>query len=320
MLLETQDRIRFLLTSHSIDNTFDFCPRKFEFLNVWDVRPPRDSGYAAEVGTALHDGWQAWLIARAEGKSKEDCERSAVHALCLAFPWLLEPEQKTSTRSFNVTALLLFHLIRSPEWDQWELIRVKDKGWAIEVPFLIKHESLGAFKLAATGETVMLATQGKIDAVFRHRRTGKIRGWDLKTTVKSPDLVRSEYTFSGQQVGYGEVIQAALGMPVEDFSVWYMVARFNASEMPEIQPVEYIKSVLDVEEYWLGKIDRLQRMKSYAERGWFPRSNGGCNAWNTECAFMDICKSRDTELIRKWFRSIEAEPQRGYDWWIEMAA
>lgn len=317
---EPNSRIRYLLTSHSIDNTFDFCPRKFEFLNVWDRRPPRDSGYAAEVGTALHNGWQAWMIARAEGKSEYEATSRGFHELCRAFPWALEAEQKTSTRSFNSTALLLYTLIRSPEWDDWELIKVEGKGWAIEVPFLIKHESLGLFQIKATGEWAYLATQGKIDAVLRHKRTGQIRGWDLKTTIKSADMVRSEYKYSGQQIGYGEVIQAALGAEVRDFSVWYMIARFSSADLPEIQPIEYIKSDHQIDDYWLAKLDRLKRMKEYAETGWFPRTNGGCNSWNTECAFLDICESRDNDLIRLWFSGIETVPQEGYNWWIEMAA
>lgn len=318
--LATTSTIRYILTSHSIDNVFDYCPRKFEFLNVWERRPPRESGYAASVGTALHDGWQAWMMARAEGLDTNRCIALGFKAMCLAFPWDEELLQKTGTRSFHNCALLLYTLIRSPEWDDWELVRVKDKGWAVEVPFLIRHESLGVFTIKNTGEQAMLATQGKIDVVLRHKVTGEIRGWDLKTTINSKDMVESEYKYSGQQVGYGEVISAALGTPVKEFSVWYMIARFSATEVPEIQPVEYIKREYEVDDYWLAKLDRLERMKRYAETGWFPRTNGGCNSWNTQCAFFDICESRDNDLIRAWFHTIQTEPQRGYDWWITMAA
>jgi len=314
--------IRKIITSHSIDNTFESCARKFEFLNVFDRRPPRESGFAAEVGTALHEGVQEWLIARAEGDSERVATEKAFIALLRRYPWALAETQRTNARKIEFTVLMLYEIIRSSIWDQWELVRIphplNPRGWAIEVPFLIDHTSLGTFELKATGETCMLATQGKMDFILRHVRDSSIRVWDLKTTILSPNLVRSEYTWSGQQVGYGNVLQAILGHDVNEFEVNYLVARFAANDPPQVQVVPLPKDESDVDDYWLAKIDRLKRMINYSEAGWFPRKNGGCNAYQNECSCFDICHTRDTPTIQAWFSGIGAIDQTPYQPWVTL--
>lgn len=308
-------KIREIITSHSIDNTFESCPRKFEFLNIYDTRPPRDSGYAADVGTALHNAWQEWLILRAEGVSPDVCEAKAFWVLLRDFPWDREGEQTTQYRSHNNTIIMLYEIMRSSLWDDWELVKI-DGRWAVEVPFVIKHTSLGIFTLAATGESCLLITQGKIDAILRHRWTGETRCWDLKTTIDSPNLVRSNYKWSGQQVGYGNVLQAMLGADLKAFTVWYLIARFGANDPPAIEPLPIIKDADDVEDYWLDKLDRLDRIRFYAEKGRFPRRNGGCNAFKHECSCFDICETRDVPTIMAWFQNNGGIPQTPYQPWV----
>ncbi len=312
------ESIRYILTSHSIDNLFDYCPRKFEFLNVFDKRPPRESGFAAQVGTALHEGTQAWLIARAEEYPAAECVRRGMFALMKFYPWEQEREQITQVRAFDKTILMLQEIMDSSVWDGWDLMKVEGRGWAIEIPFLIRHTSIGPFILKATGETCMLATQGKIDFVLRNQFTGKIRTWDLKTTVYNAQIARAEYEFSGQQVGYSNVLGAMLGVIPDDMSFHYLISRFSADQPPEIQPHEIVKNRDDIEDYWFAKLDRLMRIKNYAEAGWFPRTNGGCHSYGRECNCFDICHTRDTAMILDWFREAGAEPQQGYEYWVEV--
>lgn len=319
ILPEKRNGTRLIYTSHSVDNVFDYCERKFEFLNVWDRRPPRDSGFAAMVGTALHEGVGAWLIGRAEGKSEADATSAGFMALLKWYPWDTEHEQPTQVRSIYNSIALFYAIIRSHEWDNWELLRVEGRGWAVEIPFVIVHVSMGEFVIKATGETAMMATQGKIDFVLRHRFSGKIRTWDLKTTIKDKNLIRSEYYFSGQQVGYGQVVRAMLQEEAfDDFDVRYMVARFNSTEPPEVECIDIGKDGDDIDDYWLAKISRLNRMRHAAESGWFHRTNGGCNSWNHECSCFDICKTRDPHLIRRWFYENNMEPTRGYEPWVTL--
>lgn len=310
--------VRMILTSHSIDNVFDYCARKFEFLNVYDKRPPRESGYAASVGTALHEGVQQWLIARAQGLTEWNAQAKGYMSMLKTFPWEEEEQQKTSTRSASNCIMMLGEIMASPEWVNWELMEVKDHGWAVEIPFLIRHASVGLFTLKNTGETCMLATQGKIDLVMRNKINGSIKTIDIKTTINSEDTARAEYTYSGQQIGYSHVIHAMLGVAPQDFSVFYVICRFSTSEPQQIQWLEMFKGEDMIDDYWMAKLDRLSRMRAYAEAGWFPRTNGGCHAWGRECSCFDICRSRDVSLIQRWFEAIEAVPAQGYDYWVTM--
>lgn len=312
--------IRYILTSHSIDNVFDYCARKFEFLNVYDRRPPRESGFAAQVGTALHEGTQAWLIARAQGLSPDVCEQSAFFAMLLHYPWAEELDQASRARSYEKVILALTKIINDPLWEDWELVQVKDRGWAIEIPWIIRHTSVGEFRLKSTGELCMLATQGKIDFILYNRKLNLYRTWDLKTTIYAEGLVRAEYRYSGQQVGYSNVLHAMLGITPDQFDVGYLICRFMSDDEAAIQPIMIPKGKEELEDYWLGKLDRLYRMRAYAEQGYFPRTNGGCHSFGKECSMFEICGTRDSDLIRRWFDTIDSQPQQPYDYWVELEA
>jgi hypothetical protein len=311
---------RLILTSHSIDNTFDYCARKFEFLNLFEKRPARESGYAADVGTALHEGTQAWLVAREEGKSESEATDIGYMKMLRFFPWQLEALQKTSVRSYDKVMLALYRIIRHPCWDDWELLHVDGKGWAVEVPWLIKHTGLGEFTIKNTGERVLLGTQGKIDFILRNKSNpDKIVTTDLKTTTTPSDMLDAEYEFSGQQIGYSQILYSMLGAVPRQMEYNYLICRFSSDEEPEIRLLPIEKDADEVEDYWLAKLDRLHRIKAMAEMGWFPRTNGGCHSWGQQCRFFDICHSRDYSLIRRWFEADESmEDQQGYDYWVEL--
>lgn len=317
-LIEVKNLKR-IVTSHSLDNVFDYCPRKFEFLTFYDKRPKRESGYAADVGTALHEGMQAWLISREEGDDEKTRTRKAFMAFCLHFPFDREDEQKTKQRSFSNCCLMLYKMIRSPEWDAWQLLHVEGKGWAVEVPFLLTHSSLGPMYVKDRNEYCVLCTQGKIDLIMQHRKTGMIKSVDIKTTVMGLDLIRSNYTFSGQQTGYSQIVHRMAGLMPVDFEVEYVVCMFGSvDEEPRIEFVTIEKSADEIDDYWLDKMDRLERIKFYAEQGRFPRTNGGCNSWGKECSMFDVCHSRDASFVNRWFDDMDGAPQQGYDYWVEL--
>lgn len=307
--------LKLIVTSHSIDNLFDYCARKFEFAHRYERRPVfKESGYAADVGTALHRGTQAWLIARHEGLSESEARIRGAFDFMLHFPWEEEVNQGTNVRSFDNCVVALEDIWARPEWNEWELVKVERGGktaWAVEVPWLMIHSSLGP---VATGE--YLATQGTIDFIMRHKVSHKICPWDLKTTIQSMDLNRSKYEFSGQQVGYGQVVEALLNNKIRELTVFYMVVQISG-QGSTIEVLDIHKSQDALEDYWLDKLDRLARIKAYVARGRFPRTNGGCFSYNTECAFFDVCKSRDDDFLKEWFADSENAQFRDMpDWWV----
>src|SRR3546814_10198921 len=67
-----------LQISYSSSGTFDSCNRKFEFRKIYPRSKPRTSGFAAEVGKCLHEGFQNFLI--------HQSEEQAIWALLESFP------------------------------------------------------------------------------------------------------------------------------------------------------------------------------------------------------------------------------------------
>lgn len=314
-----QAKIGEVITSHSLDNVFDSCPRKFEFMTLFDKRPPREEGFAASVGDAVHDGVQGWAIARQEGHREAECIEKAMWLAAKRYPWHLEMSQYApDTRAFGAVIDMIYKIVRLPYWDDHELVAVDGRGWAVEVPWRIKHKSFGLVHVKALNRDVMLMTQGKIDLILRQVNTGKIKTVDIKSTVTPEHLLEAEYKFSGQMVGYSSVVHAMLGVSVGDFDIDYLVGRFNSSERPEVKVLPIHKDAEEIEDYWRAKFTKLSLMKSYAEEGWFPRRNGSCHAWNSPCQCLSICARRDKETIHMWFAETGGEPIRKYDYWVDM--
>lgn len=307
-----------ILMSHTISNLANYCMRKFELMFMFGNRPARESGYAADVGTALHNGTQTYLIALADGHDHTAAEAKGFIEFLKAFPFDLEQEQKSQSRSFENAVLLLTNLFESPIWDEWELVQVDGHGWAVEVPFIIRHTTTpGIIHAPEYGGDHMFVTQGKIDLIMRHKVSGKIRTLDIKTTLLDERLWEGEYKFSGQQIGYTHVLNAMLGIDPESFEVGYVIACFSGDHpRVEYYPLEKPSEV--IEDYWRTQLDTLTRIKEYIEQGWFPRRNGGCVTWSSPCNALSICSSRDHKLIKRWFEAIDSEPIETYDYWVEM--
>jgi hypothetical protein len=94
--LRNLPKLRAIVTSHSIDGTFESCERRFEFMHVWQQSPEGGTtGFAAEVGTALHEAIQAWArLALFPGRDRHAKNpiaiRAGLYALMRFWPWSLE--------------------------------------------------------------------------------------------------------------------------------------------------------------------------------------------------------------------------------------
>src|SRR3546814_6263995 len=82
-----------LQISYSSSGTFDSCNRKFEFRKIYPRSKPRTSGFAAEVGKCLHEGFQNFLI--------HQSEEQEIWALLESFPYELEYYATKNDRSLE---------------------------------------------------------------------------------------------------------------------------------------------------------------------------------------------------------------------------
>jgi hypothetical protein len=286
-------------------------------MHVYQQMPEGgSSGFAAEVGTALHEAVQAWArLALFPGR-----DRKAHHAIALEegyrtlllwWPWALErvslAEGKAGIKQRSLgEAILLFEQIISEEfWESWELVNIDGFGMSIEVPYRIVHASLGTVPLP-TGQHGFFVTQGKIDFILRNRYSSEIRVFDLKTTVKDERAHEAAFKWSGQGPNYALILAQAQEWEWRKFglTMTYVVANFAPADGSDDATVnlrtydytpEQIQDGIDL------KIERLERMKNYALRDHWPRKSHGCDAFGQPCAYMDICARRDSKYINAWF-------------------
>ena len=298
-----------VVTSHSINGTFDTCARKFEFQHVIRQLPEGGTtGFAAEVGTALHEATQAWAREYYFGDPDAAYE-TGLYAMMRYWPWALETEALLAKkagitqRGIGNAVLLYEEIIENRFWQDWELVSVPGFGPAIEIPWKIVHTAMGS-AVTPDGLELTFATQGKIDFVMRHRTTKEIRVIDLKTTVKDELLHRASFRFSGQGPMYAFIIAAALGFDwrVNGLKVSYFVANFpTTTEGPEVNLRTYALTPDEVVDGLEILHERLGRMHRYATIGKWPRTAKGCESWHQPCPWLDVCASRDLNYIKLWF-------------------
>lgn len=303
------EKDHFLVTSHSIDGTFESCPRRFEFLHGYLRAPEFESdAYAADVGTAMHEGMQACQRALARGATREWAEELGNIELLRHWPWEVEERRRKESkpvgqRTLGNALLLLQTIYNLPEWREWDLVQIEGYGPAIEVPWRIVHKSLGKIPLPYN-RFGYVVTQGKIDFIFRNRTTGKYRIWDLKTTAKAKPAHDAAFRFSGQAGQYGIVLEHALGLDWrKGLEVTYLMCVFGNDSNTDLSvyPLNYSLDGEEMEDSIRVKMDRLDRMVKYAREGYFPRRAHGCDFYGNPCGFLDICQRRDTKFIESWF-------------------
>lgn len=300
--------IGYITTSHSIDGTFESCARRFEFLHSYQRAPDYESdAFAADVGTALHEAIQEWQRKLFYGVDDEKARESAYLMLLKWWPWATEErrfvnKRATGNRRLETAILLLEETMNYNEfWEQWELVSIDGFGPAIEVPWRIVHKSIGVIK-DAWDKSVYLATQGKIDLLMRHRTTRQYRVIDIKTTEKALPAHDAAFRFSGQGGQYAMVLGHAVGTDWETngLDVTYLIMFFS-DDGPVVYPLPYHLDPEEIEDSIRVKIERLNRMKSYADADHWPRRTHGCEFYGTPCGFLDICHRRDKPFVREWF-------------------
>lgn len=292
----------YIITSHSIDGTFEACPRRFEFRQIYQQIPLLEPvGLAADVGTALHEATQEWTKER-------NIDKSDI-TLLKWWPWQLEAKRREagltdSRRTLDNAFLLLDRIRADPFWNDWEVARLPDGTFAIELAWRIEHKSLGYFTHPVTGRRVYLATQGKIDWILRHRRDRfRFMVADLKTTVLDSNAQDASFRFSGQAGQYGLVLAQAINQDWRQagMDVTYIVAEFGPSGEPDVRPLEYHMDPHEIYESIEAKNERLERMIKMGQRGFWPRRAHGCAFYGTPCGFLDVCHRREPQFLNQWF-------------------
>lgn len=318
-LIMALDRI---VTSHSIDGTHDSCPRRFEFMYMWQKMPERErGGFAAEVGTAIHEAVQEWAryavipgVDRKDPAVRDLALTRGYFALLKWWPWSLEEVQirlkkPIGERTLGNAILLFEEIISQHWWDDWDLVVIDGFGPAIEVPWLIIHTSFGQVP-RPQGGFAFLATQGKIDFLLRHRRTAELRVFDIKTTVKELKAHDAAFKFSGQGGLYSIILAHAMGWDwkQQGLTMSYIVSYFGTTDKDmTVTLKDYDYTPADIQDMVDIKLRRLHDQKTFAETGHWPRRSHGCDFYGNPCGFLDICGRREPEVVAEWFAFEQAK-------------
>lgn len=296
----------YLRVSYSSLNSFEGCKRKFEFDKLYPRASERQKYYASETGSALHAGYQNYLVTQDEDQ--------AIWAFMREFPFELELMEDNDYRSFYACLATLTRMFEEGSMNEYEIATIiNDKGVevpAIEVPFELRFDN---YRLP---DGRAIAFTGYIDAIMRSRVTGLFRTMDIKTTRAAVKDASAKFKFDSQQLPYGVVVEHISQASVEEFEVLYLDAYIDLLN-PECQLYEFRKTQRDVQEWITNKIIQFEQIQRFSESDYFPRTDSGCMFWNRPCKYLEPCGSRDREGLTEYFLlGEEPLPDRPFDPWV----
>jgi len=282
--------IKQLVLSHSARSTARSCMRKFEFSKMYGDPSEKEEMYAAEVGKALHEGFQNFLIHKDETK--------AVFAMMMAFPFELEyaKDENQRNRPFEAVYATLMELIRSPVVDRYELVKIKTQ-WGEE-----KHAVEVSFAIEIVGAPLPIPVWfvGFIDAILYDRLEDRYLVTDIKTTRVNIVDYSVRYEFDEQTVPYGIILEHILGKKIDEFKVSYLSAYIDLLE-PKVSMYPFVKTQEHINDWFIGLCEDINRIGRYYKKQFFPRATNGdvCYSYNKPCWFATYCSNRNPEITNR---------------------
>lgn len=290
----------YLRVSYSSLNLLDGCARKFEFNKLYPRRARDFDTFAADVGKALHAGYQEYLVSRDESK--------AMWAMMMKYPYEAEWNQTKDDRSLQACVVTLEEMIQSEPMREWTVAEIKRPDGlivpAIEVPFELR------LKGVRLPDGRGIAFTGFVDAFLRNLMLENLfRTLDIKTHRSFLKDQTAKFKFDTQQTPYGIVLEHIQGKAIDEFEVMYLSCFVDLAE-PVVEPYAFNRTAEDIQEWMMNAILKIQRIQRFAEMDYFPRTDGGCLAYNKPCFFLNICESRDKKNVEAWLLEGEAPEHR----------
>ena len=260
--------------SHSGLNTFSSCPRKWAFRKaILNFNEGRESGVAADVGTALHEGIQAYMRTR----SVDD----ALLKLGEHHPIELPKGTDASVYSLETSIITLLHVMKSGELDNFTLATFIKDGKevpATEIAFLVEIEM----------QHVMIHLRGFIDIVTLRHIDNQFMAIDIKTmTDKAVNNLEVKYKYDWQCTSYGIPLRGLLGVD-GDFSVGIMGVVQNMRD-PQVVMQAYKRNAKDVDEYYFYLLNKCAEIERYWMAQRFPRDPKSCISYGKTCFYFSSC-------------------------------
>jgi hypothetical protein len=135
--------------------------------------------------------------------------------------------------------------------------------------------------------------RGFVDAILRHKVTGKIVILECKTT-NAANLNPAMYKNSAQAVGYSVVLDHMFP-ELSAYEVLYLVYQTKAKEFTPLPFTKtYLQRALWIRELLLD----IEMIKMYDEAGVYPMHGESCYSFFHECAYFQTC-TLSTDVLTK---------------------
>lgn len=271
---------RLQLLSYSSRVTLHNCPRKYELYRLNAAKEALDekTSVTFALGHLVGAGIQGILAGHSIERIYLDC--------FMMWDTDLFAEDKKVNKSFweSMIAIERFYYVRESSLLQdYELVYYTPEGSdtsvpAVELSFII-HLPDG-FKY-----------RGYVDAVLRHKVTGKVLVLEVKTTgLKSVNAAM--YKNSAQAIGYSIVLDV-LFPELSSYEVLYLIyMTSNREYYPLPFNKSYLQRALWIQELLLD----CELIKSYENAGVYPMHGESCFNYFKECEYLNTC-TLSTSLI-----------------------
>jgi len=204
-----------------------------------------------------------------EGKSYEQI----LWQLYLQWKPDLEARDDKRSKNFYLACASIQNFITQIQpslFKDWELVYYNGKP-AVELSFIIILP--GGFKY-----------RGFVDAVLKHKHTGKVRVLETKTTWFGTEHVAT-YKNSAQAIGYSIVLDK-LFENLSSYEVLYLIYQTTKREfIPLSFNKSYISRALWIQELMLD----VQTIELYERTGIYPMHGESCNNFFHACEYLHNC-------------------------------
>lgn len=257
------------VTSYSILETLNLCPRKVQLLRATAAKGISAENVDFAMGHAVGNGVQAWLLSQSI--------EAAVFAAFLG--WNVDPDEQIEKKNKSlwnaVLAVESYVQFHQEQLTDWELLILPSGRPAIEVAFCIDFEN--GFK-----------HYGHIDAVLRNRRTGQIAVQENKTHG-SNRAEEAIYANSMQAISYAAVVDML--QPDARYEVFYCCYSTPSREW-ELLPFQ--KTTANKAEALLDIQLSQAALTTYNKLNFYPKRGANCFAFMRRCQFFGECDMVET--------------------------
>lgn len=261
--------IRLQQLSYSSRLLLHSCPRKYQLQRLRAEAQNNDTdgtgGITLLYGSVVGLGLQLVL----EGKDEDEIY------LTLFKAWTLDLEQRDEKRNKNFYSALIAvqrfqAVVRAGILEGYELVTYQGKS-ACELGFCITFPD--GFKY-----------RGYVDAVLRHRQTGKVLVLEAKTTWQKT-INPATYKHSAQAIGYSIVLDSIFN-DLSSYDVCYFVYKTTVGEWEKLS---FNKTYLQRAQWIQELIFDTQDIARYDDAGIFPMRGESCVAFGRECEYLQVC-------------------------------